>query len=73
MELEKWTASPVPSRGDELFNAIITARDGRQLISQCTTIEVADHIVGLHNSAAMLWIASEHPKQDAAELSLGGC
>ena len=66
MELDKWTAQAVPNPWGELFNAIITGHAGTQLIAQCTTLEFAEHIVDLHNSAAESWLASEHPKSDAA-------
>ena len=66
MELDTWTVLQVTSRSDDLlFEAIITAKGGMQLIAQCPSLTVAEHIVKLHNNAAELFISSEHPKNAA--------
>ena len=66
MELDTWTVFyKFTGRSDDLFEAIITAKGGMQLIAQCPSLTVAEHIVKLHNNAAELFISSEHPKNAA--------
>jgi hypothetical protein len=49
MNLVLWESRPVPYKEGELFTAIVTAHNDKQLIAQCTTLEFAEHIAFLHN------------------------
>lgn len=45
----QWKYEQVPHSDDDLFVAIVTAFDGKQLIAQCTTLDFAKDIEDKHN------------------------
>lgn len=64
-EIVMWEVHPIPNRQDEdIFCAIITANDGKQLVAQCTSIESAEHIVSMHND--FVRTSAGGPKQEPA-------
>lgn len=47
--MSAWKSESIPHEDGYLFEAIVTARDGKQLIAQCTTLDFAKDIEDKHN------------------------
>jgi hypothetical protein len=47
--ITKWKAESIPHGDADLFVAIVTNQDGKQLIAQCTTLDFAKEIEDTHN------------------------
>lgn len=65
--MEVWTASEIQHSKGEMFVAIVTARDGTQLVAQCTTITFAKRIAWLHNHTAKFLLHITGTGDDSVE------